>query len=506
MTAAIGAPLAAACSSTARNDFRLPDSLCLTPAPVATAQEEASAAVRIIAAAGSLSMGALGSATTAVWSYFGGMVRGGGTGFSGAIDPTTESPIIRAQQGELLPVLVDNRLPVETTVHWHGLRLHNTMDGVPQVTQGPIAAGNRHLYKLLCRDAGTYWYHPHLNSQEQIVRGLGAALIVAENNPYPVDQDLLWVLKDWLLDSDQQIRADFDDTRDMTHAGRIGNRVTINSQPAMFADRDPVPLLLPAGSRVRLRLINASSARNFVLRFESDAPFAPMVAAFDGFPCPLHPMVNNELTIAAAQRVDLIFDMGQQRLKLRDLRDPRRPFVLREIHGELATAAGRARRTAIEPLPANRWTNPDLNKARELPVVFEGGNRGQLKSARLGKQTLSAQELLDRQNMNWAINGVASRDHDPEPMLCVRCGDTVVLRMRNETQWQHPIHLHGFHFQVLTIDGKAPAIRLIRDTFMMEPRSSADIAFVADNPGTWMFHCHILQHQAGGMMAVIQVD
>ena len=506
MTAALGVPLAAACSSTARNDFRLPDSLCLTPAPNASSQDEANASVRIIAAPGQLTLDPQATATTTVWSYFGGAVRANGIGFSGAIDPDTESPIIRATQGELLSVLVDNRLPVDTTVHWHGLRLHNAMDGVPQVTQGPIAPAKRHLYKLLCRDAGTYWYHPHLNSQEQIVRGLGAALIVAEREPYPVDDDLVWVIKDWLLDSDQQLRADFDDTRDMSHAGRIGNRVTINSQPAMFAERDPAPLALRAGSRVRLRLINASSARGFVLRFESDAAFTPTVIALDGFPCPPQPLVDNELTIAAAQRVDLLFDVGAQRIKIRDVRDPKRAFVLRELRGEGGVNSARLTRSPIQPLPENRWPVPDLRQARALDVLFEGGARGQLKSVRFGKQTVAAQELLDRYNMNWAINGVASREHDHEPMLRVRCGETVLLRMRNETQWQHPIHLHGYHFQVLSIDGKAPSQRLIRDTFLMEPRSSAQIAFVADNPGTWMFHCHILQHQAGGMMAAIRVE
>jgi FtsP/CotA-like multicopper oxidase with cupredoxin domain len=201
----------------------------------------------------------------------------------------------------------------------------------------------------------------------------------------------------------------------------------------------------------------------------------------------------------------LLFDMPAGRVLIRDQREPRRRFVLRELLGVAQSGQGRTR-SAIAPLPPNRWLEPQLQKARSFDVVFEGGARGQLRSARVGNQTVSTEQLLERYQMNWAINGVANRDHDPSPFIKVRCNDTVLLRLRNDSAWHHPIHLHGFHFEVLSVDGKPPAVRTVRDTFMMEPRSRAEIAFVADNPGTWMFHCHILQHQAGGMMAAIQVE
>jgi FtsP/CotA-like multicopper oxidase with cupredoxin domain len=502
LEAAFGLPLLAACSSTARLDFRLPDSFCATPLPRATAEDVELARVRIAAeplqrllhrAHGNQADEPGSSQRTAIWSY------------TDASNAALDSPVIRARQGELLPVLFENRLPTATTVHWHGLRLHNSMDGVPQVTQGTIASAERFLYRLACRDAGTFWYHPHVASQEQLVRGLAGAFIVSEDQPIAVEQDLVWLLKDWLLDDRQQIRGDFEDTRDMSHAGRIGNRVTLNGEAAQFAERDPAPLRLPVGARIRLRLINAASARSFVLKFESDSGLQPLVAAFDGFPCPLHHVDDNQFTLAAAQRLDLLFDMPAGRVIVRDLREARRPFVLREMLGTAQSGQSRSR-SPIVALPPNRWLEPQLAEARTLDVIFEGGARGQLRSARVGNQSLNAEQLLERYNMNWTINGVASRDHDPLPFLTVRCNDTVLLRMRNESAWHHPIHLHGFHFKVLSIDGKAPPVTTVRDTFMMEPRSRAEIAFVADNPGTWMFHCHILQHQAGGMMAALKVE
>src|SRR5687767_2130124 len=127
-----------------------------------------------------------------------------------AYDGAVPGPELRFRQGERLRVEVHNALAVDTTVHWHGVRLPNAMDGVPQLTQAPIAAGGgRFLYEFDLPDAGTYWYHPHLGSPEQVGRGLYGALIVEERDPPAVDRDLVWVLSDWRLDREARIRADF---------------------------------------------------------------------------------------------------------------------------------------------------------------------------------------------------------------------------------------------------------------------------------------------------------
>jgi FtsP/CotA-like multicopper oxidase with cupredoxin domain len=118
---------------------------------------------------------------------------------------------------------------------------------------------------------------------------------------------------------------------------------------------------------------------------------------------------------------------------------------------------------------------------------------------------MSASEMAERYNLAWAVNGQAVREHDHEPLVTLDCGQTLLIRIRNQTQWAHPIHLHGFHFQVLAVDASAPRVQTVRDTITVAPMSSADIAFVADNPGDWMFHCHVVQHQVGGMMGTIRV-
>ncbi len=162
---------------------------------------------------------------------------------------------------------VENALGVTTTVHWHGIRLPNAMDGVPQLAQPPIAAdGGRFVYEFDLPDAGTYWYHPHLGDGEQVGRGLYGPLIIEERDPPAVERDVVWVLSDWRLDREARIRDDFGNAMDASHAGRIGNTVTVNGAiRERFAVR--------AGERIRLRLINASSARIYGLSFEEHQPW-----------------------------------------------------------------------------------------------------------------------------------------------------------------------------------------------------------------------------------------
>ncbi|MGW8271071.1 MAG: multicopper oxidase domain-containing protein, partial [Burkholderiales bacterium] len=101
-------------------------------------------------------------------------------------DGSVPGPLLRYRQGERLRVEFENALPEPTTVHFHGIRLPNAMDGVPYLTQPPIAPGARFVYEFDLPDAGTYWYHPHLGSHEQVARGLSGALIIEEDEPHAV--------------------------------------------------------------------------------------------------------------------------------------------------------------------------------------------------------------------------------------------------------------------------------------------------------------------------------
>ncbi len=422
-----------------------------------------------------------GQPETAVWAYNG----------------TVPGPEIRVRQGSRLRVAVENRLAEDTTVHFHGIRLPNAMDGVPHLTQPPIAPGQTFSYEFDVPDAGTYWYHPHVNSAEQLGRGLSGPLIVEEREPIPVDRDIVWMLSDWRLLPDAQIRNDFGNMHDKAHNGRVGDTVTINGRlPDAFAVR--------RGERIRLRLINAANARVFGLRFTGHAP---MVIAYDGQPVSPHAPLDGAVVLGPAMRADLILDMtgkpGERfqvvddyyrglAYKLVDLVYDGVPLRERPPDGPIA-------------LPPNTMPEPNLETAARHEAVFNGGMMGQMMMRARGMGGMDMMEMM-RSGKVWFLNGVAMMGHTMEPMLTLRRGRTGLIAMSNETTWWHPMHLHGHAFRVVSRNGAPTRYREWQDTVLVGPRERVEIAFVADNPGDWMFHCHVLEHQESGMMGIIRVQ
>ena len=415
---------------------------------------------------------------TAVWSY----------------NDRVPGPEIRVRQGEPLRVRVRNDLEEETTVHWHGLRVPNAMDGVPHLTQEPIAPGEDFLYEFEPADAGTFWYHPHQRSFEQVGRGLYGPLIVEEPNPIRVDRDVTWVLDDWRLTPDAAIADGFGNRHDASHNGRIGNTVTINGR---LPDAFPVR----ARERIRLRLINAANGRIFGLNF---AGHDPVVVALDGQPVAPHAPEDGTVVIGPAMRVDLVLDMTGRPGSLAMVTD-RFYDGLEYRLVDLAYDSEAIRERAPDwpmDLPANPLPEPDLDAAERHAVTFNGGMMGQMMMPESGMAS-----MMDRMHAGdmWFVNGVAATGHVMEPMLTLARDRSHVIAMANDTAWHHPIHLHGHSFRVISRNGRPTRHREWQDTVLMAPRERVEIALVADNPGDWMFHCHILEHQAAGMMGVIRV-
>jgi FtsP/CotA-like multicopper oxidase with cupredoxin domain len=400
---------------------------------------------------------------TAVWTYNG----------------SVPGPELRFRQGERLRIEVENALPADTTVHWHGIRLPNAMDGVPGVTQKPIAAsGGRFVYEFDLPDAGTYWYHPHLGSPEQVARGLYGALIVEERNPPAVDRDVVWVLSDWRLDREARIVENFVSPMDASHGGRIGNTVTVNG-----AIRETFGVR--AGERIRLRLINASNARIYGLRFEGHEP---KIIALDGHPVPPH--WDARVVLGPGMRADLVLDCtGAPRSSHRVIDDfyQQRAYELLKLQygAEPPIREGFA---PVPTLPANPLAMPAMEKAERHRIVFGGGMMGALPNQR------------EHRGLFWTINGTPVSEHAAHhaPLLTLKRGASYVWDLVNQTSWHHPIHLHGHVFRVAGKNQWA-------DSVLLDPDSRAEIAFVADNPGDWMLHCHVLEHQASGMMALVRV-
>jgi FtsP/CotA-like multicopper oxidase with cupredoxin domain len=462
----------------------------------------------LLRAGGGLALAAAASPLRAASNEFRLVARPGRVPLVGAPFPETDvwtfngtvpGPEIRVRQGGRLRVVVENRLAESTTVHWHGIRVPNAMDGVPDLTQAPIAPdGGTFAYEFDLPDAGTYWYHPHQRSFEQVGRGLSGALIVEERNPIAVDRDVVWVLDDWRLKPDASISNDFGNMFDVSHNGRVGNTVSVNG-------RVPTTFPVRPGERIRLRLINAANARIFGLEFRQHRPW---IIALDGQPVEPHEPEGGRVVLGPAMRADLVIDMTGIPGSTASVIDgfyARLAYKLLDVtYADEAPIRPQPPDTPVA-LPTNTMPEPAVTRARRHEITFSGGMMGGMTSAMMGGRNMDMRAMM-QEGMAWAINGVAVRGHIHEPLLTLRRGDSYVLALRNETAWHHPIHLHGHAFRVVARNGQPTPRREWQDTVLIGPRESADIAFVADNPGDWMFHCHILEHQEGGMMGAIRVS
>lgn len=413
-------------------------------------------------------------AATPVWAYGG----------------TVPGPLIRVRRHERVRYLFENGLDEPSTVHWHGIRLENAMDGVPGLTQHAVEPGQSFLYDFAADDAGTYWYHPHVRSWEQVARGLHGVLIVDETEPVAVDRDEVLLIDDWRLEQDATIHESFGSMHDRAHAGRLGNWVTVNGDGAFV-------MPVEQGERLRLRLVNAATARVFDLEATG---LAGWVVALDGQPLDT-PAPLARFALAPAQRVDLIVDVtaeaGGEALLTSYERD-----------GSYAAASfpvvGTKRSEALgepSPLPANDVPAlGDLAAARRVALAMAGGAMGPLRKAELDGRLVGIEELVQA-GKAWAFNGSAT---PPKvPLVTAEVGQTVRIAMTNDSRWPHAMHLHGHHFRKVSADGTTGPLR---DTLLLAPDEQAEIAFVADNPGDWLLHCHMLDHAVAGMSTWLRVQ
>ncbi|WP_245258130.1 multicopper oxidase family protein [Afipia sp. 1NLS2] len=445
--------------------------------------------IRITAGPSRASLAGAGHPRAEVWAY------------NGAVP----GPVVRLRQGEPARILVENRLDQGTTVHWHGIRLPNAMDGVPGLTQPLIKPGETFTYTFTPPDAGTFWYHSHANSLEQLGRGLAGAVIVKEREPIAVDRDLLWVLSDWRLTSEAQIAGGFGNGMEAAMSGRVGNTVTLNGA---ISDEQPVR----AGERLRLRLVNGALARIMALRFEGHRP---VIVATDGQPCDPHEPDGGRVVVGPAMRIDVVLDMQGE--------PGRRYRVVDDFYDDLSytlTQLAYGERPPLRPhpldatlkLPRNPLPEPDLTTAERHELALQGGMMGgggmmSGMSGMMGGMKGMGMMGLGR-GAAWAINGMSMTgdgDAGMKPVLTFQRGRSVLLALKNETAWWHPMHLHGHSFHVLTRNGKPVPHNLWGDTVLVSPRETVEVAFVADNPGEWMLHCHVMDHQVAGLMTVLRV-
>lgn len=404
---------------------------------------------------------------------------------------TMPGPEIRVPQGGRVQRQLINDLPQATSIHWHGIRIDNAMDGVSGLTQDAVKPGDGFDYDFVAPDAGTYWYHAHNRSFEQVARGLYGALIVEEPSPPDVDAEDVLILDDWLIDpATAQLDSDFESPHDRSHAGRNGNFIATNGVSGLTKTARQ-------NERRRPRIINAANARLFQLRLEG---LDGWIVALDGMPLSQPERIGESLILGPAQRadvfVDVTADVGSSAFLLAILDGQALPQVRYDVTGQSA----KARRTMPKPLPGNSHQMVALDGATPLALNMEGGAMGGLRAATLNGKRMNFRQLV-QEGQFWAFNGAIGTMDNP-PLAKLSRGENVRLRIHNDTAFPHAMHLHGMHFHEVTEDGR---LGPLRDTTLLFGDQTREIAFVADNPGKWLLHCHMLSHAASGMMTRIEV-
>ncbi len=407
-------------------------------------------------------------------------------------------PLIDVEEGTRVIIHFTNLLDEPTTIHWHGLVLPAVMDGAPDdgPEDGPgagIAPGASFDFDFVAGDAALYWFHPHLRGDVQVERGLYGAFRVREREPITVDRERIFVLDDVVLDAEGAIAPpaegpamSADGTR-MTFEGmmgRQGNRLLVNGASNPIVD-------VVAGSVERWRIVNVANSRFFRLVLPGHTF---VVIGTDGGLVPV-PRTVDELLLSPGERVDVLVQMAgapgartalltRHHVRGHDMDDPGDLTLATVVVGDATALA--------TPMPAT---------SRDIPRLVAGATTQTVKMG---------EEVLRGARVGFSLNGEMWPNVTP---LAARLGDEETWSIVNETDMDHPFHLHGFPFQVVDrrpLDGgvtEAESFLAWKDTVIVGPRQALRFVVRYDGfPGAWMFHCHILEHAERGMMSMVMVE
>jgi FtsP/CotA-like multicopper oxidase with cupredoxin domain len=383
-----------------------------------------------------------------------------------SLNGSSPGPLIEATQGDLVEVTVRNESVTEgMTLHWHGIDVPNAEDGVAGVTQDAVAVGEEHTYRFVVDDPGTYWYHSHQVSHEQVIGGLFGSFVVhpaaASDDAPPGDRP-----------EDAPVDA-------MAVAHTYSGTRTLNGEEG------DVPFEATPGQAVRVRVANTD---NGPVEVWSGAPY--IVRAVDGFDLnEPTPVTGRSVTLTAGARVDLVVTAPEDGSALRV-----------QVGGATALVIGPEGSNAAEvDQPTEKLDLLTYGSPEPLPFDVSAPDR--TFDYDIGRRP----GFLDgRPGMWWTVNG---RLYPEVPMYVVRRDDVVVMRVHNGSNEDHPMHLHGHHAVVLSRDGaKATGSPWWVDSLHVDQDETYEIAFVADNPGIWMDHCHQLKHAAEGLLAHLMYD
>lgn len=389
-------------------------------------------------------------------------------------------PEIRIKQGDMFRARLENLLPGQaTSVHWHGLLVPATMDGVPNVSHVPISPNELFVYQFPILQSGTYWYHSHFGFQEQI--GLaGAFIIEAADEPLVYDHDYVIMLGDWLHTSPYEVYDNLKKGMKKSAKKTQGTDLSDVRYDAFLlngkANHDPWVCQAKPGERIRFRIINAATSTFF--RFMIDE----------------HPLAITHADGLAVQHVEVdhfLFGMGETYDALVTVGKSGSFTIRAEAQDGSGQAIGILHTPDVKPkaeLTLPKWGARVLSYSQLLsPEPYT------LPEGPLRKFTLDL--TGDMQKYIWSMNDQVYPKADP---ILFNYGDTVQIEMPNKTSMWHPMHLHGHFFRLLMPDVD-PRFAPLKHTVSVPPKQTMRFRFLADNPGKWFFHCHNLYHLEAGM-------
>jgi FtsP/CotA-like multicopper oxidase with cupredoxin domain len=361
-------------------------------------------------------------------------------GFEGAVP----GPVLRVKRGEEVRIRLVNELLTDMTVHWHGVRVPNAMDGVPALTQTAVAPGDSFDYRFTPPDAGTFWYRTSSPFLED--RALYGLLIVDEAEAVDVDRDLALILDAWTLGADGRLDA----------SGSM--HFTVNGLPSL-----DIPVA--SNERVRLRLLNASRDRLLTVRLDRHAA---TVMAIDGQPAEPFPARDSRVALGPGNRLDLFVDATLPPESIAPIfvgLDDREAPLARLVYASGAVARP-APRAGVKPLPEN-----------PLPQ--------RMNFAAAVKLDIALDDPRYRPTTSFG-----------RPLFTTAPRQSIIIGFKNTTAQAHAVHLHGHSARLLDAldDGWKP---FWLDTILAPPQRTTRIAFVADNRGKWLIESQALRGDGG---------
>jgi FtsP/CotA-like multicopper oxidase with cupredoxin domain len=428
-------------------------------------------------------------------------------------------PFIIVDKGSRIKVDFKNNLDQNTTVHWHGLRHDVKDDGVPGVSQQPISPGESFSYDLFFPDNGIFWYHPHVREDIQQELGLSGNILVVEEGYFnKVNREEVLILDDMLIEDDNHAQFGKDEAK-YAIMGRFGNIMLLNGKTDYSLD-------VNKGDVIRFYLTNVANVRPFNISFGG----ARMKLIGSDLGKYEREEYVSSIVIAPAERyiVEVYFqDSGDY--KIENI-NPHKRYSLGKVIASRSLAeidyfqdfnVLKTNQAIVEDISRYReYFNKQVDYTLELDVDMPGMMGGMMQGMMdhleeseniEWEDTMKMMnEKFDSGDLKWQIHDKKTGRNNMDLMMDAKIGDKVKIRLVNKKDsmhpMQHPIHLHGQRFLVISKDGKQNDNLVWKDTVLVPVGSTVDILVDVTNPGEWMMHCHIAEHLESGMMTTFKVE